>query len=112
MESKLNITKPLLEKAEQLVLTSYQLLRLKAIDKAVKIVSGLFSNGLVILVFCMAILFVNMALALWLGHIFGKLYFGFFCVAGLYLLIGMVLYFLLHKRMKKYFSDFILSKII
>ena len=44
---------------------------------------------------------INIGIALWLGDILGKAYYGFFVVAGFYALIGGVLHFFMRDFIKK-----------
>jgi hypothetical protein len=55
------------------------------------------------------LLLANIGLALWIGFMLGKAYFGFFCVAGFYALLGFVFYFLMHKWLKRSISNAIIS---
>jgi hypothetical protein len=40
-------------------------------------------------------------LAVWIGDILGKLYFGFFVVAAFYGITGIIIHFFMHDRLKK-----------
>ncbi len=110
MEEKINFIEPLLERAEQYGKTSYQLFRLKALYNSANVLSGLASRGSVFVVISIAIAIANIGVSLWLGDVLGKLYHGFFCVAGFYSIVGFVLYFFLHNRMKKSIANSIISK--
>ena len=88
MEEKINFIDPLVEKAEQYGKTSYELLKLKTVEKTADIVSTSVSRGAVVLFLSMFTVIVNIGIALWLGDILGKTYYGFFCVAGFYGIIG------------------------
>jgi hypothetical protein len=112
MENKVIFKEPLLERAEAYGKTSYELIKLKAVDKTSEIVSTLVSRGAAILMLSMFIVIVNIGIALWLGDLFGKSYYGFFCVAGFYAIIGGVLYFLLHNRIKKAVSNSLISQML
>ena len=106
MEEKINFIDPLVEKAEQYGKTSYELLKLKTVEKTADIVSTSVSRGAVVLFLSMFTVIVNIGIALWLGDILGKTYYGFFCVAGFYGIIGGVLYFFMHNWIKKRVSNF------
>lgn len=112
MANKIIFIEPLFERAEAYGKTSYELIKLKAIDKTSEVLSTLVSRGAVVLVLSMFIVIVNIGIALWLGDIFGKAYYGFFCVAGFYGIIGGVLYFVLHDRIKKHVSNSIISQML
>ena len=100
MESA-NIIEPLLQRAEEYGKTSYELIKLKALNKTADVTSTLISRGAVVLAISIFIVLVNIGLSLLLGDILGKAYYGFFCVAGFYALTGFILYYFLHDTMKK-----------
>lgn len=112
MESKIDFIEPLFERAEAYGTTSYELIKLKAVDKTADIVSTFISRGAVVLVLSMFMIIANFGLALWIGDLLGKTYFGFFCVAGFYLLLGIVLYFFMHKAIKKNISNSIVLQML
>lgn len=112
MENKVVFMEPLLERAETYGKTSYELIKLKAVDKTSDVLSTLVSRGASILMISMFIVIVNIGIALWLGDLFGKSYYGFFCVAGFYAVIGGILYFFLHNRIKKAVSNSIITQML
>ncbi len=112
MADKLIFIQPLLERAEAYGKTSYELIKLKAVDKTADITSTLVSRGAVVLVLSMFIVIVNIGIALWLGDILGKSYYGFFCIAGFYGIVGGVLYFFMHDTIKKRVSNSLISQML
>lgn len=101
MEDKINFIEPLFERVEEYGKTSFELLKLKALDKISGTVSSFVSRGIIILVLSMFLVLATIGVALWLGELLGKSYYGFFCVAGFYGIVGSVLYFLLFNWIKK-----------
>jgi polyferredoxin len=57
-------------------------------------------------------LMISVGAAFWLGEILGKVYYGFLCVGGFYGVLGLVLYFILHKWVKERTSDAIITRIL
>lgn len=112
MEDQKNIFESLLESTVDYSKTGYELLKLKALDKTSNVVSSLISNYAALILFASFMLFLTMGLALWLGEILGKIYFGFFVVAAFYGVTGIVLHFLLHARLKRIVSDYIIKKVL
>jgi ABC-type transport system involved in cytochrome bd biosynthesis fused ATPase/permease subunit len=55
-------------------------------------------------------LVLNIGIALWLGELLGKNYYGFFIVAVFYLLSAIVLHFFLHNWIKKPVSNLIITQ--
>ena len=112
MEEKILYIEPLLIKAEAYGKTSYELVKLKTIDKTSDILSTAVSRGTVVFVLSIFIVMINIAIALWLGDILGKSYYGFFCVAGFYGICGLILYFYMHKWIKQRIGDSIISQML
>lgn len=110
MEEKANIIEPLLERVEDYAKTNFQLWKLKVLNKGSDMASTIIAKGIAIIVFIMFMMLLNLGLAFWLGDLLGKIYYGFFCVAGFYLLVGLILYFARHD-IKKGISDSIISEI-
>jgi hypothetical protein len=109
MENR-NVAEPLLERAEEYGRTSYELFKLKALDKTTDVVSTFVSRGASVLVFTMFTIMANIGIAMWLGDILGKSYYGFFCISGFYGIIAVILYFVLHDDIKKRISNSIISQ--
>jgi hypothetical protein len=105
MEDKIFFIEPLFERVEEYGKTSLELIKLKALNKTTEVLSTGVSRGLVIIVLFIFINFASIGAALWLGGLLGKLYYGFFCVAGFYGIIGIVLFVFMHKWIKKCVSD-------
>jgi hypothetical protein len=103
---------PLLESAEDYGKTSFELLKLKALDKTSGMASSIAINISVILIISMFILMGTIGVALWLGEIIGNLWYGFFAVAGFYGILAVVLYFFIYKWFKKVISNFIIKHVL
>ena len=101
----------LFEKAENYTKTSFELFKLKLINNATEIISAFISRGIVLIILSIFIFILNIGIALWLGELLGRMYYGFFCVAGFYALVGVILYFFLHKSIKRRISNSIVSQI-
>ena len=111
MESTFNRMEPLFEKIEDYGKTSFKLYKLKTISKTAEVVSTFVSRGAVVIVVSMFLVFASIGLALWLGDLFGKPYLGFFCVATFYMVLGVVLFYMLHKFIKRKVSNSIISEV-
>jgi hypothetical protein len=57
-------------------------------------------------------LFLNLGVALWLGDLLGKLFYGFFVVSGFYVIAGIVIYFFMHKWLKRIVSDYFIKHML
>jgi hypothetical protein len=105
MQNTTNILDPLLEKVEEYGKSSLELLKLKMIDKLSIFLANLFANFVLILFFVLFISALNIGLSIWLGKLIGELYLGFFCLAGFYLILGLIYYVfgvrITRKRIKR-----------
>ena len=101
MENNAKLIESLLEKAAEYGKTSYELVKLKTIDKTSDVVSSFIPHSIVFVLIASFLLFLNLGLGFWIGEILGKTYYGFFAVAAFYGLLGIVLHFFMHKRLKK-----------
>lgn len=111
-EDKIMFMEPLFARAEDFGKTSLELIKLKTIDKTADVASTLISRGSAVLILSMFTIIANVGIALWLGDTLGKSYYGFFCVAGFYAIVGIILYFFAHKWIKKSISESIITQIL
>lgn len=100
----------LLESAADYGKTSYDLAKLKTIDKVSDVVSSLIPHAVVFLIFMSFMLFFNLGVAFYLGEIFGNVFYGFLVVAAFYLVVGLIVHFFMHDWIKKKVSDFIIQQ--
>lgn len=112
MEEKINFIEPLIQRAEEYGKTTYQLIRLKAIDKTTDVVSTFISKGIILYTLSMFIIIANIGAALWLGELLGKIYYGFLCVAGFYGIVGIMLCLFMYKSIKERVSNSIITQLL
>jgi hypothetical protein len=112
MEDNTKLLESLLEKAKEYGITSFELAKLKTIDKASDIVSSFVPFLIVIILFITCLLFLNLGVALWLGDILGRTFYGFLIVAGFYLFVGLILRFFLRDWIKRVVGDFFVSHLL
>jgi len=110
MEDIVDSIESLLESAADYGKTSYDLVKLKTIDKTTDLVSSLISHAFFFVIFMSFLLFLALGLAFWLGEIIGNMFYGFFVVAAFYGIVGLVLHFVLHDRIKKKISDYMIKQ--
>jgi hypothetical protein len=91
----------LLAKAEAFGRTTYELSKLKALETTSVVVTALIANMSVVLVLGLFVLVLSFGFAILLGDVLGKLYLGFFIIAGFYFVAGIVLRFSLHRWIKR-----------
>jgi len=112
MEEQENAIENLLVRVEEYSKSSLELIKLKTLDKSSDIVSSVIPHSVVIILISSFLLFFNLGLALWLGEIFGRPFYGFFTVALFYILIGIVLHFFMHKWIKKIIRNYIINQML
>lgn len=110
METKTSLFEPLLERAEAYGKTSFELLKLKALNKTADVSATLLSRSLFILVISFFALTINIAIALWLGDILGKAYYGFLIVSGFYAIAAIIL-LVAHPSIKTSVNNTIIKKL-
>jgi len=110
MVTPANIIESLFEKAQSFGKTTLELTKLKVLETSTIVATSLITRISIIIVISMFLLLFNIGLSLFLGELFGKLYYGFFIVAAFYLLAGILFYFYLHKWIKNPVSDLIIKQ--
>jgi len=91
-DNKTSSVESLLESFRNYLETRIDLLKLKAIDKSSGLISSIAAIVCVLLIAFIFIVLLNIGIALLLGDLLGKAYYGFFIVAAFYALIGIILY--------------------
>jgi hypothetical protein len=110
MEDTSKLIESLLQRTMEYLKTSYELVRLKTIDKVSDVISSFLPNLFVFALILSFFLFFNIGLAFWLGSLLEKPFLGFFIVSGFYFLAALVLYLFLYKRIKRSFYNFIIKR--
>jgi len=112
MEDNAKLIESLFEKATEYGKTSYELVRLKTLNKTSDVVSSLIPHSIVFVLIASFMLFLNFGLAFWLGEILGEIYYGFFAVAAFYCVVGIVIHFFFHKCLKKRVCNYIIKQVL
>ena len=110
METPSNLIEQLYERSEAYAKTSIELAKLKALETTTRVVTTMIWRLSVIIMMSLCVLVLNIGIALWLGELLGKSYYGFFIVAAFYLVAGLILHFFLHHWIKKPVSDLIITQ--
>ncbi len=112
MEDQTNLIESLIEKGEQYGKTTLELLKLKTLDKSADVTSTLVS-WLVVLIFAVLFfLILNIGVALWLGDLLGKSYYGFFVVSGFYALLALISVIFRKQFIKKPVNNSIINQVL
>ncbi len=99
----------LFEKAENYGKTTIELLKLKAIDKSADVASSLVVQIAFLIIVVLLVITLNIGLALWIGELLGKSYYGFFAIAGFYALMAILIRSVLRQSIKIAVGDFIIK---
>ena len=91
-EHKTGVLESLFDRTTDYIETRVELTKLKAIRKTSQIVSSIVSSLIIAVAFCFFLLLLNIALGFWLGEFLGKTYYGFFAMAGFYLIVGLIVF--------------------
>jgi hypothetical protein len=112
MDDNSELLESLLDRATEYGKTSYELVKLKALDKTTDIISSVIPHSVVFVLIASFLLFLNLGIAFWLGEILGKIFYGFFAVAAFYVLAGIIIHFFMHKRLKRIISNYFIQQIL
>ncbi len=94
MEDKSSLIKDLIQIAEIYAKTNLDLFKLKAISKSADVISTIIVKIIIFIVISLMAVLLNIGLALWIGELLGKLYFGFFILAAFYVLVALLLHYI------------------
>ena len=111
MENNTQLIESLLEKATDYGKTSYELAKLRALDKTQDVVSSFVPHYVVSVVITFFILFSGLGLAFWLGEVLGKAYLGLLVVAAFFAIAGIVLHFFMHTWLKKLVANSFIKQV-
>lgn len=112
MEENASIIESLIERTTEYGKTSFELIKLKTLDKASDVVSSFVPNSIVAVFYISLLLFCSLGLAFWLGEIFGAIYYGFFIVAVFYGITGIVIHLFMHKWIKRIVGDNFIKQVL
>jgi hypothetical protein len=101
----------LFEKASDYAETRYELFKLNATKTSSDMVSTLASKLILLLIVAIFTMILNIGIALLLGELMGKLYYGFFTLAGFYLIAGIIFNAFKNKWIKVPLTNYIIKKI-
>jgi len=110
MEQQSENIEGLFEKAGDYVETRLELFKLKTALTTSDVVSELAGRIVLVSFITTVLMLLNIGIALWLGDILGKNYYGFLVLAGVYSLLAAMLYFFREKWIESPVSNAIIKK--
>jgi hypothetical protein len=105
-ENKEKSIEDLFEDAKGYIDTRVEYTRLYLVEKISKIFADLVTNAAVIICFILAFLFGTFTLALFLSDVLGSYARGFGCVAVIYVLLALMVYYAKEKYIEKAIINF------
>lgn len=105
-----NNVETLFDQAGDYVETRVDLFKLQVIQKTSDIISSLASRLILILIIVIFVMIANIGIALVLGEWMGKNYYGFFALAGFYLIAGLIFNSFKSKWIKEPVANSIIRK--
>lgn len=112
MEDQESLIESLIEKGEQYGKTTIELLKLKTLDKSADVASSLISWAIVIVFAVLFFLILNIGIALWIGELLGKSYYGFFSVAGFYAILAIIFTVFREQFLKSPVNNSIITQVL
>lgn len=112
MENQASSFEILFEKASDYIETRVELLKLQAVDKSTDVASSVTSKIIIAILILFFLVMANIGVALLIGDALGKVYWGFFIVAGFYLLVGLIFYAFRNQLLKTPMSNYIVKNIL
>jgi len=101
MEENIKLIESLLDRATEYGKTSFEIAKLRTVDKTSDVLSSLVPNALYIVFLVWFMFFLNLGLAFLLGEILANVFFGFILVAAFYAVIALFVRFVIYKWIKK-----------
>jgi len=108
MENTTSSIESLIEKIKSYVETTVDLLKLKAIDKSLQFVSNSIAYVVILMALGFFVILLNFGLAFFIGELMGKVYYGFFIMAVVNAIAGLIV--LRNKR--KWIKDPLVNKMV
>jgi uncharacterized membrane protein len=111
MKDKAILIEMLFEKVESYAKTTVELYRLKAIDKATDVFATIASSLIIAVIVALFFILFSIGLALFLGELLGKDYYGFFALSSFYGLVAIIIAMNRRAWLEIKLNDFIIDQI-
>jgi hypothetical protein len=104
--------KSLIDKSKDYLDTKIELTKLKTIDKSADVLSTVIVMVTMIFVGALFLIFVSIALAIWIGSLLGAYHYGFFIIGGFYAIILLIIYIQREKWIKVPIANGLINKML
>lgn len=111
MKDKVILIEVLFEKVESYTKTTLELYRLRAIDKITDVFATIASSLIIAVIIALFFILISIGLALYLGELLGKSYYGFFALSGFYALIALIIAMNRRAWLEIKLNDFLINQI-
>ncbi len=112
MEASSGSAELLFESLETYSKTTVELAKLKALEALSKGIAGLFAKlGVVVMILLFTVL-LSIGVAILLGDLLGKTYYGFFIVAAFYLVAALLSHFFLYQWIKAPIGNTLINQVL
>lgn len=111
MKDKAILIEMLFEKVESYTKTTIELYRLKAIDKLTDVFATIASSLIIAVIIALFFVLISVGLALYIGELLGKSYYGFFALGGFYGLIALIMAMNRKNLLEIKLNDFLINQI-
>ena len=112
MQETVNQLDVLLEKAAIYSKTSYELAKLRALDKSSDLISTIIPQSVVIALAISGLFFLNIGIALYLGEWLNSMYCGFIIVSAAYMVMAIIMRLFFYKPLKRIVGNYIIKTIL
>ena len=112
MKDQATLIETLLENATDYGKTSFELIKLKAVDKSSDVLSSLVPQSVMFVLYVSFMLFLNLGLAFWFGEMLGRIYYGFFVLAAFYCITGLIFFVFMRKWLKELVCNYIIKQVL
>lgn len=112
MEERRKQIDSVVEGIEQYAKTNIELAKLTVVDKVadgVSSMAGWVAFGVAMILFFITL---NFGVALWIGESIGKTYVGFLIVAGFYAFVGLIIFLIKDKFIKKPLNNSLINQML
>ncbi|MEO6812673.1 MAG: hypothetical protein ABI172_01995 [Ginsengibacter sp.] len=92
--------------------TRLDLFKLKSINKISGFITSIITSAILMVLLALVLLCITIGAALLIGALLGKTYYGFFIIAGVYIIVGLVLYSSRDKMLKTPVSNRLIKELI
>lgn len=111
MKDKVVLIEVLFDKVESYTKTTLELYRLRAIDKITDVFATIASSLIIAVIIALFFILISIGLALYLGELLGKSYYGFFALSGFYALIALIIAMNRRAWLEIKLNDFLINQI-